>query len=177
MEKLLDTGKVRHIGVSNFDPAQMKDLIKHSHTKPAVHQFELHPYLQQTKWVQWHKDHGINVTAYSPFGNLNPIYDAPSDDDKAPPLLLGNRVVENIALVRGCTPAQVVLVWGMHRGTSVIPKSSHAKRIRENFATTHCELQAADYEQITDLGDKYTKRFNNPSEAWDVPLYEGLDDA
>lgn len=177
MEKLLDTGKVRYIGVSNFDPAEMQGLIRNSHTKPAVHQFELHPYLQQTKWVQWHKDHGINVTAYSPFGNINPIYGAPGDNDDAPPLLLKNKVVEDIALVRGCTPAQVVLAWGMHRGTSVIPKSSHADRIKENFATTDCQLQEADYEQITDLAKKYTKRFNNPSEGWDVPLYEGLEDA
>jgi len=176
MEKLLDTGKVRHIGVSNFDPAQIKDLIRKSNTKPVVHQFELHPYLQQTKWVQWHKDNGINVTAYSPFGNINPIYGAPGDNDDAPPLLLKNKVVEDIALVRGCTPAQVVLAWGMHRATSVIPKSSHIDRIKENFATTDCQLQEADYKQITGLGEKYTKRFNNPSEGWNVPLYEGLDD-
>ena len=172
MENLLAKGKVRHVGVSNFSPGQMKHLIAHSKSKPAFHQFELHPYLQQTEWVKWHKDNGINVTAYSPFANMNPIYGNPSD---GPPLLLENTVVTDIALARYCTPAQVVLQWGMHRGTSVIPKSSHAERIKEDFETLRCVLREEDYEQITALGDKYTKRFNNPSKGWGVDLYEGLE--
>ena len=91
--------------------------------------------------------------------------------------MLENGVVTNIALVRGCTPAQVVLSWGMQRGTSVIPKSAHAGRIKENFKTTQCALQEEDYEQITDIAEKYVMRFNNPSEGWGVPLYKGLEDA
>lgn len=176
MEKLLDTGKVRNIGVSNFDPAQLKDIIKHSKTKPAVHQFELHPYLRQTEFIRWHNEHGINITAYSPFGNLNPIYDS-GEGEEAPPRLLDNTIVTNIALVRGCTPAQVVLAWGRHRGTALIPKSSHADRIKENYGTLHCKLQDVDFEQITGIGKKYTKRYNNPSEGWGVPLYKGLEDS
>lgn len=82
-----------------------------------------------------------------------------------------------MALVRGCTPAQVVLAWGLSRGTSVIPKSSHAGRIRENFGSLGCVLQESDLDQITALGKKYVKRFNNPSKSWGVALYEGLDDA
>ena len=176
MEKLLYTGKVRYIGVSNFDPYQLRHLIRRSAIKPAFHQFELHPYLQQNDWVQLHKDHGINVTAYSPFGNMNPTYSAPGDDEDEPPLLLENSVVTNIGLVRGCTPAQVVLAWGIHRGTSVIPKSSHAGRIKENFDTLRCQLQKSDFEEITAIGEKYVKRYNNPSKGWGVELYEGLDD-
>ncbi|KAL8788498.1 MAG: hypothetical protein Q9195_007275 [Heterodermia aff. obscurata] len=176
MEKLLDTGKVRHIGVSNFDPFQLNHLVKHSAIKPAFHQFELHPYLQQNEWVQVHRDHGINVTAYSPFGNTNPTYTPPGDSDEEPPLLLENSVVTNIALVRGCTPAQVVLAWGIHRGTSVIPKSSHAGRIEENFGSLRCTLQKSDFEEITAIGEKYVKRYNNPAKGWGVDLYEGLDD-
>ena len=176
MEKLLETGKVRYIGVSNFDPYQLSHLISHSAIKPAFHQFELHPYLQQNDWVQLHKDHGINVTAYSPFGNTNPTYDPPGDDENDPPLLMENSVVTNIALVRGCTPAQVVLAWGIHRGTSVIPKSSHAGRIKENFDTLRCQLQKSDFEEITAIGEKYVKRYNNPSKGYGVDLFEGLDD-
>ncbi|CAF9936506.1 MAG: hypothetical protein HETSPECPRED_010355 [Heterodermia speciosa] len=176
MEKLLRTGKVRHIGVSNFDPVQLNRLIKRSAIKPAFHQFELHPYLQQNEWVQVHKDHGINVTAYSPFGNTNPTYTAPGDDENEPPLLLENSIIANIALVRGCTPAQVVLAWGIHRGTSVIPKSSHAARIEENYGTLRCQLQKSDFEEITAIGEKYVRRFNNPAKGWGVDLYEGLED-
>ena len=173
MERLLTTGKVRYIGVSNFDPSQLKTILERCRVKPAFHQFELHPYLQQQEWVQWHKEHGINVTAYSPFANMNPTYGSPGEDD--PPLLLENTVVTNIALVRGCTPAQVVLAWGIHRGTSVIPKSSHAGRIKEDFRTLECVLQAPDFEEITALGEKYLKRYNNPSKGWGVDLYNGLE--
>jgi alcohol dehydrogenase (NADP+) len=66
LEKVLVTGRVRNIGISNFSPAQLKDLIKQSKVKPAVHQMELHPYLTQAKWVKAHQAHGIAVTAYSP---------------------------------------------------------------------------------------------------------------
>ena len=175
MVQLLSTGKVRYIGVSNFDPYQMEKLIKHSSIKPAFHQFELHPYLQQQEWVDWHHEHGINVTAYSPLANMNPTYGTPDEDD--PPLLLENGVVTNIALVRGCSPAQVVLAWGIARGTSVIPKSSHAERIKEDFKTIDCVLQKEDLEEITAIGETYVKRYNNPSKSWDVDLYNGLEDA
>lgn len=76
MEKLLDRGTVRQIGIANFSPGQLFRLLRTAKHKPSVHQFEAHPYLQQRWWVEWHKAHGIAVTAYSPLGNTNPIYDA-----------------------------------------------------------------------------------------------------
>ena len=63
----------------------------------------------------------------------------------------------------------------MDRGTSVIPKSSHVERIRENLAAVNCTLENEDYAVIDAVGRKYLKRFNNPSKGWGVPLYEGLD--
>lgn len=175
MEELLETGKVRNIGVSNFSPKQLEDLIRRSSIKPAVHQFELHPYLQQTEWVQWHQDNGISVTAYSPLANLNPTYNSPGKSKDAPPSLLENREVSKIAEKRGCTNAQVALKWGMHRGVTVIPKSQHANRIIENFAATECALEEADYKIIGMIGEKYLKRFNNPSHGLGVTLFEGLE--
>ncbi|KAI4157183.1 MAG: hypothetical protein LQ342_008484 [Letrouitia transgressa] len=172
MEKLLKAGKTRHIGVSNFSPAQLNDLIAHSDTKPAVHQFETHPYLQQREWLHWHQQHGIHVTAYSPLGNLNPAYDSLS-----PPLLVKTDAVQSIAEKRGCTPAQVILKWGISRGTSVIPKASKLNHIRENYRTIECEILDKDRAQINNLEKVYVKRFNNPSEMWGVPLYEGLEDS
>jgi len=175
MEKLLDTGKVKNIGVCNFSPAQLNDLIALSATKPAVHQMELHLYLQQTEWVQWHQSHGIHVTAYSPLGNSNPTYGPPSLLD--PPALLKNPLIEDIAKERGCTPATVALAWGLGRGTSVIPKSAHVERIEENFGAIDCELQYEDLKALTEMGRKSLTRFNNPSKGWKVGLYEGLDGA
>ena len=177
MSALLSTGKVRHIGVSNFSPPQMQDLISKSSVKPSVHQFELHPYLQQTPWVEWHRANGIAVTAYSPLANLNPIYGSPGKSKDNPPSLLMNEDISRIAKARGCTNAQVALSWGMGRGTSVIPKSAHVERIRENLESLECKLEEDDYQTIEEIGEKYVKRFNNPSNSWGVPLYEGLDGA
>jgi alcohol dehydrogenase (NADP+) len=176
----LPKASVRNIGVSNFSPAQLKDLIKHSPIKPAVHQMELHPYLPQTKWINAHQAHGIKVTAYSPLGNMNPTYGDRGRREVTTrsnaPLLLENEVVKDIAEKRGCTPAQVVLQWGMSRGTSVIPKSKHEEYIRENIGSVLCVLVNDDYARIEELGDEPV-RFNNPSKGWGVKLFEGLDDA
>lgn len=191
MEKLLKRGTVRYIGVCNFSPHQLDTLVRHSKTKPAVHQFELHPYLQQTPWVEFHQAHGIDVTAYSPFAGTayppfagsNPIYHSHFADisswfshlDKMPPPLLENKVINDIAEERGCTAAQVALAWGMARGTAVIPKSSHVSRIQENFWAQTCPLSVADMARIARIQERWVKRFSNPSKGWGVKLFEGLD--
>ncbi|KAF9639398.1 Aldo/keto reductase [Lasiodiplodia theobromae] len=180
MEKLLPD-KVRNIGVANFSPHQLRKLVRSSTVKPAVHQMELHPYLQQAGWVRFHQKHGIHVTSYSPLGNTNPIYRSSSREANTrktgTPLLLENPELESIAKQRDCSVAQVALAWGMERGTSVIPKSSHEKWIKENFEAVECGLVDADLDKIEKIGEKYLTRFNNPSKAWGVDLFEGLDDA
>lgn len=180
MEQLLRTGRVRNIGISNFSPKQLEKLVKKSNIKPKVHQMELHPYLPQEKWIRWHQAQGIGVTAYSPLGNMNPTYDdrerrQPTTQSKAP-LLLDNDVVKEIAEKRGCAPAQVVLAWGISRGTSVIPKSKHDEFIKQNVGALECVLQDDDFARIGKLGDDPT-RFNNPSKGWGVKLFKGLEDA
>jgi diketogulonate reductase-like aldo/keto reductase len=74
MEQLLKTGKVKAIGVSNCDKSEMERLVKNSSIVPAVHQMECHPWLQQHDFTKWHRENGIHVTHYSPFGNQNSIY-------------------------------------------------------------------------------------------------------
>ncbi|GME24117.1 Aldo/keto reductase [Neofusicoccum parvum] len=179
MEELLPT-KVRNIGVANFSPHQLDKLVRSSKIKPAVHQMELHPYLQQPEWVRLHQSHGIHVTAYSPLGNTNPTYRSSSraaNTRKTPPLLLKNEELAGIAEQRGCTTAQVALAWGIQRGTSVIPKSSHEQWIKEDFESLECGLVDSDLDRIEEVGEKYLTRFNNPSKAWDVELFDGLDGA
>ncbi|TKA63543.1 hypothetical protein B0A55_11352 [Friedmanniomyces simplex] len=170
MGLLLEKGKTRHIGVSNFDPEQLKDLLNHTSHPPSVHQMELHAYLPQTDWLKFHEDHGIHVTAYSPLAGTNPTYNYP--DDLEP--LLKNPVLRKIAEKRGCTPAQVALAWGMGRGTSVIPKSQHKEYIEQNFGSLECVLKGKDVEKIDQLGGA-KHRFNNPSKGWKVELYKGLE--
>ncbi|KAK0906211.1 hypothetical protein LTR02_006082 [Friedmanniomyces endolithicus] len=171
MTLLHSKGLARHIGISNFSPAQLRDLLAHSPHKPYAHQMELHPYLQQSAWLAFHEEHGIKVTAYSPLAGSNPTY---GDYPEGLEPLLNNTVLRSIAAKRGCTPAQVALAWGMGRGTSVIPKSQHKERIEENFGSLECELEEGDVEMVDGLG-VVKHRFNNPSEDWKVDLYEGLE--
>ncbi|KAF2156716.1 Aldo/keto reductase [Myriangium duriaei CBS 260.36] len=174
MAALLLTGKVRYIGISNFSPAQLDDLIARTGVKPHVHQMELHPYLQQNDWISYHQARGIHVTAYSPLGGTNPTYKGGAKN--APVQLLKNPTVKAIAKGRGCTPAQVVLAWAHGRGTSAIPKSIHASRIEENWGTWKCKLEGEDYNNLNALG-AMEWRYNNPSKGWGVKLFEGLEDA
>lgn len=74
MEKLLDTGKAKAIGVSNFSKIEMERLIQNTSVMPAVHQLECHPWLQQREFTAWHRAKGIHITHYSPLGNQNAAY-------------------------------------------------------------------------------------------------------
>jgi alcohol dehydrogenase (NADP+) len=185
----LPKSKVLNIGISNFSPKQLRHLISETGVKPAAHQMELHPYLQQSSWIATHQTLGISVTAYSPLGNSNPTYHHSSSsssfpfslflskDKKSPPSLLQNKVLKKIAERRHCTAAQVALSWGIGRGTSVIPKSSHEKWIKENYESLKCELGVVDLVELKEIGVEYLTRFNNPSKGWRVRLFKGLDDA
>lgn len=118
--------------------------------------------------------------AYSPLGNMNPTYGdraqrAETTASKALPLL-DNAVIKKIAVKRESTPAQVVLAWGITRGTSVILKSKNKNYIEDNFGATNCGLAAGDLADIDQLGEDPV-RFNNPSKSWGVHLFDGLDDA
>lgn len=174
----LPTNRVRHIGVSNFSPSQLEALLAAFPDKPPyAHQMEVHPYLPQEEFLAWHKKLGIHVTAYSPLGNANPTYGFSRKDNSAiaVPPLLDSPVLREVAVKADCTPAQAALAFGIHRGTSVIPKSIHLDRIQQNFEATQCKLTDADIEKLeTTLP---IKRFNNPSKSWGVRLYDGLEDA
>jgi len=122
MQKLIrPDGPVRFIGVSNFSPEQMNDIMKLPGIKPKVHQFEMHPYLQQSKFVQWHIDNKIAMTGYAPLGNTSPSYK--NNYNKTIPLLVDNKVLKEIKTARSCaSEIQVALAWNIRRGVAVIPK-------------------------------------------------------
>lgn len=105
MEKLLQTGKVKAVGVSNFSKAEIERLVKNTSVVPAAHQLELHPWLQQRAFTQWHKEKGIYITQYSPFGNQNEIYSGPKQIGK----LIEDPVLNEIGKKYGKTGAQVAL--------------------------------------------------------------------
>lgn len=104
---------------------------------------------------------------------MNPTYSHQGGSDL--PALLDHPLITSLAFAKSCTPAQLVLKWGVQRGTSVIPKSVHPERIAENFDIDECgELAQDELESLLELP---VKRFNNPEDDYGVPMFEGLEDA
>ncbi|KAK2148158.1 hypothetical protein LSH36_512g03065 [Paralvinella palmiformis] len=128
LEKCVDEGLVKYIGLSNFNSKQIQDVIDNSRIKPANLQIEIHPYFSQEKLVQFAKKHGLTVTAYSPLASADRPWIWPND-----PTLLEEPQLKEIAAKHKKTPAQVVLRWLLHRNIAVIPKSVTPSRIKENF--------------------------------------------
>ena len=117
MEKLQKSGKVKAIGISNFSKGEVERLLSKANIKPAAHQMEMHPYLVQKSFADWHKEQGIHITHYSPFGNQNPIYSGGENMGK----LIDDPVLAEIGRKYNKNGAQVALAWGIAKGHSVIP--------------------------------------------------------
>jgi len=141
MEKLVQNGLVKSIGVANFTVPMLFDLLTYAKIKPAVNQVEIHPYYSQTGLVDFCKRNNVAVTAYSPFGAAGNVDEKPITDEK---------IIE-IAKAHQKTPAQVLLRWIIQRDIIVIPKSIHAERIAENINVFNFELGADEMEQINSL--------------------------
>jgi alcohol dehydrogenase (NADP+) len=157
MEKLPATKLTRFIGISNFNPSQVGELLRSATIKPKVHQIELHPYLAQTEFVRSLQASNITVQAYAPLANSNPNYSTRSRVTQ----ILQHPTIKEIASARGCAPAQVVLGWNIKRGVSVIPKAVVSAHQRENLPTQQkCQLTAADEAKITALSQSQAYRFN-----------------
>ncbi|KAJ5962459.1 hypothetical protein N7501_007400 [Penicillium viridicatum] len=168
MEGLVKSGKAKAIGISNFSQKEVERILDNVAIKPAVHQMELHPWLQQKKFYDFHRKNGIHVTQYSPFGNQNEIYGSREEHGQ----LVNDQTLVEIGKKYGKTSNQVALAWGIAHGRSVIPKSKSAERIKQNFDIAF-ELEPADIESIDAIDKKL--RFNDPSKDFGYELYSGLD--
>ena len=144
MEKAVDQGLVRSIGVSNFSILKLSDLLSKANIKPALNQIECHPYLQQDKLKRFCDEHGIHVTAYSPLG-------AGSNT------LLENVIIKSIASKISVTPGQVLLAWALAHSHSAVCKSSSPERLQENLDSVNIKLSKADLNQIhvLDCGHRF----------------------
>jgi glycerol 2-dehydrogenase (NADP+) len=162
MQKLPATGKVRNIGVSNFGIKNLEILLNAPTTKivPAVNQIELHPNNPSPKLVAYNASKGIHSTGYSCLGSAgSPLYKDP--------------VLLKIAEKKGKTPQQVLLVWGLQKGWSVIPKSVSKERIEKNFQLDGWDLTPEELDQISNLKD----RFKVCSDDWlPVQVFFGDDE-
>jgi D-xylose reductase len=157
MEDLVRAGLVKNIGVANFGVSLLRDLLSYATTAPTVLQVELHPYLAQEKLLRFCREANIAVTGFSPLGapSYVPLGMAKSEDS-----VLSKSCVVEAARRLGRTPAQVVLRWGVQRGTSVIPKTSRRERLAENLAVSEFELAPGEMRAISALDCH--RRFNDP---------------
>lgn len=138
MEELKDDGKIRAIGVSNFQPDRLIDLILHNKVVPAVNQIETHPFNQQIKAQQILKENGVQIESWGPFAEgKNNIF--------------SNQVLKTIALKYNKTVAQVILRWMIQRNVIIIPKSVNKARMAENFDIFGFELTKEDMHEIQTL--------------------------
>lgn len=152
MEKMVKKGLCRFIGVCNFNLTRLIDLKRQAKIQPVMNQIELHPYLQQVKMLEYCKEHDVLLTAYSPLGSADRPTALKKDNE---PSLLDHPIVLRIAASRSITPGQVLLVWGLSRGTVVIPKSVNPERLTENFLAADLELEASDLQAIDELEQGY----------------------
>jgi alcohol dehydrogenase (NADP+) len=148
MEAAQAQGLCRHIGVSNFSIKKLKGLYAAAQHPPELNQIELHPYLQQHDMLEFCRDMGVFLTAYSPLGSRDRPELLKVDDE---PILLDDPVVLAIAASQGCTPAQVLLAWALQRGTLVIPKSIHRGRLSENLAAAEITLSTPEMMKLASL--------------------------
>lgn len=138
MEELYKEGRIRAIGISNFQPDRVMDLITHNEIVPAVNQIETHPFHQQIATQQFLKDNGIQIESWGPFaeGKNN---------------LFNNENLKSIGDKYGKSIAQVVLRWLIQRDVVVIPKSVRKERMAENFDVFDFKLSTDDMESIKAL--------------------------
>ena len=145
MEQLKREGKVKSIGVSNFNQEQLTKLMNNSEIKPAVNQIESHPMLPNDALIQFSKKMGVAVTAYSPFARGSELFK--------------NEIVQKIAERRQTTPSKVILRWHLQRGVIVIPKSASEIRAKENADFQALEtftLTEEDMEELRSLDCDYS---------------------
>ena len=136
MEEIHASGRCRAIGVSNFQPHHLRNLLGGSETTPAVNQIEVHPYLTQDESRAFDADHGIATEAWAPIAKGKVTDDA---------------VIRGVAEQVGRTPAQVTLRWHIQRGDIVFPKSVKRSRMEENFALFDFELDEQQMATISGL--------------------------
>ena len=159
MEQLYRDGRIRAIGVSNFHPDRVMDLVMRNKVVPAVNQIETHPFCQQTATARVLQQQCIQLESWGPFaeGRNN---------------LFGNEVLQDIAQQHGRSVAQIVLRWLLQRGVVAIPKSVRPERMLENFTINDFELSAADMARIATLDTASSAFFDHRDPAMVKWLYE-----
>ena len=152
MQDLYKEGRIKAIGVSNFHPDRLIDLIIHNEIVPAVNQIETHPFHQQIETQQFLHENNVQIESWGPFAEgKNNIFH--------------NELLLSIGKKYNKTIAQVILRWLTQRGIVAIPKSVRKERIEENFNSLDFELSAADMDAIKTLDMKKSQFFDHRDPA------------
>ncbi|MGK7376316.1 aldo/keto reductase [Planococcus sp. 1R117A] len=149
LEKLYKDGRVRAIGVCNFEIEHLERLLAECEVTPVLNQIECHPYLAQNDLKEFCAKHDIFIEAWSPLDQGGEV--------------LQDEIVQKIAETHGKSPAQVVLRWHLQNNTIAIPKSVTPSRIEENYQVFEFELSADEMEQINGL-NKDRRKGSHPNE-------------
>ncbi|RLQ86663.1 aldo/keto reductase [Planomicrobium sp. Y74] len=149
MEKLYNDGRVKAIGVCNFEIEHLERLLAECDVPPVLNQVECHPYLAQNELKEFCAKHNVYVEAWSPLEQGGEV--------------LQDETISKIAEAHGKTPAQAVLRWHLQNNTIAIPKSVTPSRIEENFDVFDFELSADEMEQINAL-NKDRRKGAHPAE-------------
>jgi diketogulonate reductase-like aldo/keto reductase len=147
MEELYKEGRIRAIGICNFQPDRLVDLIYHNEIVPAVNQVETHPFFQQTESNRTMQEYGVQTEAWGPFAEgKNKIFQ--------------NELLVSIGEKYNKTVAQIILRWLMQRNVAAIPKSVHKERIIENFNIFDFVISQEDMDKIAALDMKKSAFFS-----------------
>ncbi|EPQ54864.1 hypothetical protein GLOTRDRAFT_111441 [Gloeophyllum trabeum ATCC 11539] len=159
LEALVDKGKVKNIGVSNFNIPRLANLTANNlKYRPAVNQVELNFWNPQPDLLKWAKEHNLLLEAYSPLGSNKQVKET-----------LERPEIQQIAKDLGITPAQVIISWHVQRGTVVLPKSVTPSRIQENFKVTALPDDA--FAKLEAAATAHPpQRVVNPSKNWGLPF-------
>ena len=152
MEELHQAGRIRAIGISNFHPDRVMDMIVHNQIAPAVNQIETHPFNQQIDTQRFLQEQGVQIESWGPF--------AEGKHD-----IFQNELLSGIAATHQKTVAQVILRWLTQRGVVAIPKSVRKERMAENFNVFDFELSPDDLAAIATLDTKTSSFFDHRDPA------------
>ena len=148
MQELYHEGKIKAIGVANFHPDRVIDLIINSGFTPAVNQIETHPFHQQIETHQFLTDNNVQIQSWGPF--------AEGKND-----IFNNETLKTIAVKYNKSVAQIILRWLTQRGIIAIPKSVRKERMKENFDIFTFELSETEMQTITTLDNKTSLFFDH----------------
>ena len=156
LEKAYEQGKVKSIGISNFENQKLEELCDMAKIKPVLNQVELHPYFQQNELRTRMEKYNTKIEAWAPLGHaLTKIFD--------------EELIKKLAEKYKKTPAQIVLRWHIQRGIIIIPKSQKPERMKENFEIFDFEMSNEEIKEIDNLNGK-EKRIQDEEEKLEKEL-------